>query len=564
MASKVNHYNMCLEFLKRMHHHLEYKEGENQFRIRSYRLAFEALEQHGTMEDIDGVKYLGKGMLAHFDEIKRTGSSTLLEEVSQYGPPYETRELIALPGVGPKGALRIYDTHGVTSMADLESKIKGGDLTDTKIIEAFYDWKANSARIPRSVVTRDITPVLEACLNVKSITDAMLAGSFRRWRPDCRDIDILMRVNSYSNVKSAVRAISKALSASIEADGDRKAYLRYRIGGSERKLDLNFIESDSWGTAVLHFTGSAKFNVALRTYAEAEYGCKVSQYYIDEGKKRHYFDEEEHVFEFLNIPYTPPECRDHHLNVTEEVSVISESDVIGDLHSHTTDSDGALDLDRLLAVAKKQKYRFFGISNHSKSTGNGMDQKSAVALATKIRKLRKKMREDGETLRPYASVELDVRVDGTLDYAVDCLGKFDYIVLSTHVKQDSNILGRLEKAIKTIGKHPMIIAHPTGRLIGKRSGADVDWIALFKLCKLYNVVLELNGQGDRCDLPDDLIVKAKRMGCLFAVNSDCHGKDPWSTQVNAVHLAMRGLLTRKDVINTSHKRFRAWLDAFKD
>lgn len=558
------HFKLCLAFLNRMRHHLEYKDGENPYRIRSYQVAAEALEQHGTMDGIESVRGIGKSMLAHFDEIKKTGTSALLDELSQFGPPFEVRELTSLPGIGPKGAVKLFESSGVTSMDDLATKIKRGEFTDAKIIHAYYDWKANSARIPRAVIQAEIGPVLDACNSTKNVTASLLAGSFRRWRPDCRDIDILLRIKSYSDVASAIRSIAKATGAPIEADGDRKAYLRYRIGGSERKLDLNFIESDSWGTAVFHFTGSAKFNVAVRTHAEQEYNCKVSQYCIDQGRSRYYFDEEEHVFEFLHLPYTPPECRDRHLDVTKEISVVSEADIVGDLHSHTDDSDGALSVDKLLGVARKQGYTFFGISNHSKSTGNGLKQEEAVKLAKSIRAKRKKMIADGDEFRPYASVELDVRVDGTLDYDVECLKAFDYVVLSTHVRPDFDVHNRMQKALKKIGRVPVIIAHPTGRLIGHRSGADVDWVAFFKMCKLHNVVLEINGQGDRCDLPDDLIVNAKRLGCLFAVNSDCHGKDPWSTQINAVHMAMRGLLTKRDIVNTSRKRFRAWLDSFKD
>lgn len=558
------HYKHCLEFLRRMHHHLQYKEGENQFRIGSYIKAAEALEQHGTMDGIESVRGIGKGMISHFEEIKRTGTSSLLDEVASYGPPYEVRELTALPGVGPKGAVKLFENSGVTSMDDLAKKIKQGELTDAKIIEAYYNWKANSARIPRSVVNNEIGPVLEACNASKYVTDTILAGSYRRWRPDCRDIDVLLRVSSYSNVSTVVRSIAKTLGAPIEADGERKAYLRYKIGASERKLDLNFIESDSWGTAVFHFTGSKNFNVAVRTYAEQELGCKVSQYCIDQGKKRYYFDEEEHVFEFLHLPYTPPECRDHHLDVTQEIDVICEADVIGDLHSHTTDSDGAVDVEALLKSAKKQGYKFFGISNHSKSTGNGMKQADAVKLAKKIRAIRKHNISAGEEFRPYAAAEIDVRVDGTLDYDPKQLDAFDYVILATHTKPEFDVHNRIEKALKQLGKKPAIIAHPTGRIIGYRSGADVDWVAFFKMCKLYNAVIEINGQGDRCDVPDDLIVKAKRMNCLFAVNSDCHSNNPWVTQINAVHLAMRGLLAKRDVINTSRKRFRTWLDSFKD
>lgn len=565
--SKITQFQTCLEFAKRMQHHLEFKPDENPMRVRSYRLAAEALEQHGTLDGISDVKYIGKGMLAHFDEIIRTGSSQLLESVSSYGPPYETRELTQLPGIGPKGALKLYEEYGATSMASLKQKINMGEVTDAKIIQAFFDFTANSARIPRGLVTSSIQPILDACLDVKTISEAILAGSYRRWRPDVRDIDVLMRIKSYDNVQSAVRAISKAIGAPVTADGDRKAYLKLKVGGSERKLDLNFIESDSWGTAVLHFTGSGKFNTAFRTHAQAEFGAKVSQYYVDQGRKRYYFDIEEDVFDFFELPFTPPECRDYHLNVTEPVDVVYESDIVGDLHSHTVDSDGSATVEELLASAKKQGYKFFGVSNHSKSTGGGLKQDEAVKLARRIRKMRNAERTSGSEFRPYASVELDIKADGTLDYDPSVLHEFDYIVLAMHSKPEHNTYERLAGALRQIGPRPIIFAHPTARIIGFRSEIQADWHEIFKLCRMHNVIVEINGQPDRCDTPDHLIVRsynrAKNIRTLFAVNSDCHSSDPWGTQINGVHVAMRGLLRKSDVINTSHSKFRAWLDSFQ-
>ncbi len=551
-------FKTALEFLKRMQHHLEYVPEVNKFRLHSYRVACEALEQHGSMDGVEKVRGIGKSMLSHFDEIKRTGTCTLLDEISSYGPPYEVRELTALADIGPKKANKLYEEQGITSLVDLEKKIKSGVVTDAKLIQAFYDWKANSARIPRSLVQAHIEPILEICKSVRGIEDAMMAGSYRRFRPDVRDIDVLMRIRSYSDVSKAVKTIASKLGGvPITADGDRKAYLTVKIGASERKLDLNFIESQSWGTAVLHFTGSAKFNQTFREHAKS-LGYKVSQYDVSKGTKKHYFDCEEDVFKFFSLPFTPPECRDRHLEVTKEVDVVYEADIIGDLHMHTVDSDGSATAEQLVKSARKQGYKYIGITNHSKSTGNGMTQEQALRLVRQFRKL------SDEELRVYAGVELDVKLDGSLDYDKSCLKKFDYVILALHHKPDTDVQKRLEKAFYQTRNIPVILAHPTGRIIGYRSGADIDWTPIFKMCVMNNVLLEINGQGDRCDLPDHLIARAKQIGCKFAVNSDCHSSDLWSTQVNGVHLAMRGLLHRKDIINTSRKRFRLWLESFKE
>lgn len=554
-------YRLCVDFLSRMAHHLAYKPDTNQFAIAAYIKARDALISWGTLDGYETIPGIGKGIRAKLDEIIETGKCAQLAEAEAYGPPYSVHELTKIPGIGPKGAYKLWSERNIGSLADLQSGIESGNITDPKLVKGFYDMQANSERISREVVRQAMEPVLEIIKSTRGIQRVIMPGSFRRRRADVRDIDVLIEVDAYDKVPQLVKTLSSKLGYEISAsakNGDRKAYMEMPILDQVRKLDLNFIETPSWGTAVLHFTGPAAYNEAVRGHIKRMHPeMSLSQYGLKVGRKLQHFEDERDVFEAIDLPYIAPHLRDYVMAVHHDITTPVETrklTLAGDTHSHTTASDGEATIEELADAAAKAGLEFIGVTDHSPLL-NGPNDAEVRATARTIRNTR-------YAVKVYASAEIDIKADGSLDYLEATIPHLHYVVLALHRNPDTKTLERLERAFKTVAefKMPTILAHPTARLIGKRSEIEVDYGELFKLCKLYNIVLEINSQPERCDLPDTHILQAARYGLKYAIGSDTHWTDGPELLKNGLDIALRANLKPSQVINSSHARFKAFLN----
>ena len=550
---KPSKFHTCVDFLARMAHHLSYKEGENKFAVAAYQKAHDALKAFGSLDGYETIPGIGSGIRKKLLEIIETGKSSYLADAEHYGPPYSVIELKKIPGVGPKKAMALYTEFGIASLADMQAAINAGSIVDPKLIKGYYDMLGNSDRIPRALVAKAMQPVIEQIKATHGIHRVILPGSFRRLRPDVRDIDVLIEVESYNDVPQLVKTLSRKLGYAVSADakdGSRKAYMEMPIDENVRKLDLNFIESKSWGTAVLHFTGPASYNQAVRAYIKP-LGMSLSQYGLKEAGKLRYFEDEHEVFEAIGLPYVIPSHRDYHSSVAQP-DTVHLVEVFGDAHIHSTDSDGQGSLAQLVKMAKACDYEFIGLSDH----GPMLNGPSAENLKLRTTMIRRKNFGD---LQVYNGAEVDIKSDGSLDYDAKTLEYLDYVILALHMHPGQNTLERLDKAFRKV-QHigvPAILAHPTARIIGKRSEIEVDYGEMFKLCKMYGVVVEINAQPMRCDLPDNLVIQAKRYGLKYAIGSDCHELNSSELLQNGLNVAKRASLAPSDIINSSH-------DAFKD
>lgn len=575
----------CIRFCRAMHWHLQFTPDAKGFRALSYNNAADALAAHGSLVGLTNVHGIGPGMRKHFADIQNNKVPTVLLDLAGNGPPFTVSELTRIPNVGPKTALKLYEVYKVSSLKDVEAKIKSQEITDPKLIQGFYDMSAVNDRVPRQLVLDNIDSILQS---IKTITEQVLyreaatrdpectstptyrgrviiVGSTRRFRPDIRDVDLLVEVPEKQTqvIEPVLKELRKIAPVNLNnKDGHKKAEIQIEIGGRKRKLDVNFMPTVHWGTAVLHFTGPVEYNRAVRKYA-LQHGMSVSQYAVTINGKHNktdkvlHFPTEKKVLEFLGLPYIKPELRDNVADITVPARGLVK-DVFADLHIHTVESDGLSTMQAMVAAAHKNNLTTIGFSNHSKRTGHGIEEQ---ALADALPKLRNSFAKESVLF----GAEIDILDNGELDYSDALLKKLDYAIVSIHNRIGFNTTERYVKAIEKLHKLrvPGIIAHITGRIIGQRPGAEADYNVIFEAAARRGIAIEINGQYDRCDASDSLLVKANKYGCYFVLSSDYHGKLPMKTWTplleNAVMLARRGWISRKHVINSNLTAFNNWL-----
>lgn len=548
-----------MDYLAEMSFRLDLEKDASPFKKKAYNRALESLTAAGTLDGYADLAGVGPSIRTDIEEIIKTGTCKKLVEIRRSGPPASVMELLKIRNVGPKKALQLYES-GIDSMQALQDAINSHRVIDPKLIASFYATITTHERIRRDHVENATRVVMEFLAAHKLVLHAERTGSFRRHRPDVRDIDILICVADLAKAGDVVASLTRALKSKATSEGPRKSYVNFVVAGEERMLDLNFCTEQEYGCALLHFTGSKDFNVACRNIA-LKRGFTLNQYSLESnsGSKARSFSSERDVLKFLGVDWVPPECRDHYLPGKSPAfpPVIEMTELVGDFHVHTKSSDGSMTVAEVFKSAANLGYACVGISDHSQGSGNGMDQETACARSEKIKAKRK-----FGSVYGFSGVELDVRSNNVLDYDVASLVSFDYVILALHAQPELKTYDRLVAAVKAIrAKHPrlpLVWAHPTGRLIGSRPEADLDWGLALKFCAANKVVVEINGQPARLDLPDQKIVVGKRFGCKYLVSSDSHGKQLTALD-SATMIARRALLTRNDIVNSSVANVKSWL-----
>lgn len=585
LKTTPTYFNKCLEFLQKMSWHLSFTPDTNKFSVLAYRSAYEALASHGSLEGIETVKGIGKTMLDHFEVLCQNKTPNVLRDISRNGPPFQVRELTRIAGVGEKTAAKLYETYKVASIKDLDDAIKAHKITDPKLISAYLDLGAVDERIPRTTIEENIAPILASIRKIIG-EETLLehVGSFRRHRPDVRDVDLLVGTDDAKTIKDVTAAMKKFADQVrlVDKEGAKKCEVQIKLVGRQRKLDVYFVQPKCWGSALMHFTGPDRYNVAVRMFAKKR-KLKVNQYGVTDltTKKIKRFQTEQAMCEYLGIPYLEPELRDHFPDLKDVKSLSTErlittDMVIGDLHVHSTDSDGKALFSDIFKWYTKSRFKFLGTSDHSHGTGGGLDDKLVLKRHERIRerygynhgdKMFTRKTKTGQvkfSSKILCGAEVDIKTDGTLDYLDKTLKTFDYVILSIHHSTDKKPTERLLSAIEKIAalQIPCILAHPTNRRIGYRAESQVDWQKVLPKCAEHRIAVEINGQGDRIDAPDGLIQKAKHAGCVFVVSSDFHGTthdEQKKLITQAVMQARRGWLTQDLVVNCSTKLFAKWI-----
>jgi DNA polymerase (family X) len=537
-------------------------KGENPFKIRAYRNVADIASNHPhhlasldetSLREIPGI---GKDLAGKIREIATTGDSQFHRELLAEFPP-SILEMMRLQGVGPKTVAMLHRELGVQTIDDLQRAaldgrvraIKGmGPKKEALILKAIEERKSSVGRHLLSAA-HDIANAVVALLQER-FPDATITpvGSLRRGCDTCGDIDILA-AGADQTIMDAF--VEHSLVERVLARGDTKSSVLLR-GGVQ--VDLRLVPADSRGAALQYFTGSKAHNIALRDRAIG-LGFKLNEYGVFriEGDQRVASATEEEVYEALGLAWVPPELREDRGELDAAVdrvlpTLITREDLRGDLHTHSTETDGRDSVGDMAIGARGSGLEYMAVTDHSQSLAmaNGLDESRALAHAARVRAL------DGQHgVRLLAGIECDIRPDGTMDLADDCLAALDIVVASVHsaFNQDrQQMTDRILRAIEN--PHVDIIGHLTGRMILKRSGYPVDIEAIVNAAARHGVALEINSQAYRLDLNDVHARLARQRGVNIVISSDSHSRDAFSVLRWGIMVARRAWLQPGDVLNT--------------
>jgi len=541
---------------------LEIKD-DNPFKIRAYRNGADIAANHPhdlSQLDEPGLREIpgiGKDLAARIREIAETGDAVYHRELIAEFPP-SILDLLHLQGVGPKTVATLYRELAIRTLDDLERAaldgriraLRGmGSKKEALILKALDERKRFAGRhlLPDA---HDAAAALASYLRERA-PDAVIepVGSLRRGCDTCGDLDLLASGAPPSLMDDFVHY---HLVERVLGHGDSKSSVLVR-GGFQ--ADLRVVAADSRGAAMQYFTGSKAHNIALRDRA-IDRGFKLNEYglFRTADDARVAGEREEDIYAALGLDWVPPELREMRGEIAAAEAhalpgLIDLADLRGDLHMHSTETDGKDDVRTLATAAREAGLQYIAITDHSQSLAmaNGMDERRALEHAARIRALD----AEGLGVRLLAGVECDIRPDGSLDLADECLAALDLVVVSVHSAFNQDRLQMTDRLLRAI-EHPHvdILGHPTGRLILRRQPYPVDVDAVIDGAARHGVALEINCQVDRLDLNDVHAKLARDRGVPLVMSSDAHSRHALGVLRWGVMVARRAWLQPGDVLNT--------------
>ena len=547
-------------------------DGQDSFRIRSYRNAAQAIEAlpQQISELIDEPKKIleipgiGKGMLVNMQEMFKEGKLSLHAELlKKYRP--SMLDLLKVQGLGPKtialiwSAYQVCDLEGVEKLAR-EGKIRilprMGEKHEAKLLKAIEDYRRIAGRFLLDAAEREAQKIVDHLKDFPGVEKVTPAGSLRRGRETVGDLDILVTGKACCDDAERDKLVEHIIKLpglmEIIARGENKVSFRLRGG---MQVDVRLLPPESFGAAMQYFTGSKAHNVALRQralkmgYTLSEYSlARLDDQQVAAGKT------EREIYAKLKLDYIPPELRENQgeIDAAEKHSLpalISVEDLQGDIHMHTVETDGRNTIEEMAEAARAHGYKYMAITDHSKNLAfaNGLDDKRAVEHITKIRKASEKI--DG--IKIFAGIEVDILADGTLDLSDSVLEQMDIVIASVHSHFNQTPLEMTDRLLKAIDNpNTSLIGHPTGRILLRRDAYGFDLDAVLRAAAQKKVAMELNAYPDRLDLCDRHLRRAKELGVKIVINTDSHHTTHMEKIRYGVVQARRAWLTKDDVLNT--------------
>jgi DNA polymerase (family 10) len=561
-------------------------DGADSFRVRSYRRAADAAEQTtvdlaeaaadtARLMEIDGI---GKGMAAKLQSIVSTGSLDQRDELlRKYGAGI--LELLKLPGMGPKTVALLWDAAKIASIDQLAEAIAAGRLNGLprmgakqieKLRKGIEDFRRSAGRFRIDVATEEAARLADYLLRFNGIANVTPAGSLRRGRETEGDLDLLVTGPACEPGHTQVAVEHVVAYPGIHdliAKGENKVSFHLEQG---MQVDVRLLPAASYGAALQYFTGSKAHNVTLRQRA-LKMGYTLSEWALarlSDGSTVAAATEEE-IYAALGMDWMPPEMRENlgEIDLAAEHTlprVVALDDVKGDVHMHTTASDGHNSIREMADAALACGYAYIAITDHSKNLAmtNGLDEKRALEQIKQVRAVDRALNEKMPgRIRVFTGIEVDILADGALDLDDEVLAQMDVVIASVHTRFEQSreeMTARVLRAIEN--PYVCILGHPTGRLLLRREPFAIDLAAVFRRAAELSVAMEHNAAPERLDLNDHDLRLAKEMGCKIVMSSDSHDSRNLGKMIYGAKQLRRAWLTPEDVLNTRNaKRFLAGL-----
>ena len=535
-------------------------KGENQFRVRAYHRAartIEGLPQSvrnllSAEKDLTELPGIGKDLAGKIADIVKTGHFKLLEQLKKILPG-QLGDMAALPGLGPKRVKLLYDKLKVRTLDDLRRAIKTGRVHELRGFGPTIEKKLAGALEKPMAIKRFKLAVAEAEAEalVGFLRDGgrvVVAGSYRRRRDTVGDLDILVTTKQGPAVGAKLTRYENV--AEVLAHGPTRTTVVLRSG---LQVDVRAVPEQSYGAALLYFTGSKAHNIALRSLAN-ERDWKLNEYGLFSGKRRIAGATEEEVYKKLGLTYIPPELREDRGEIALAKAnklphLVTVADMRGDLHVHSDWTDGTASIEAMAAAAQACGYEYMALTDHSRrvAMAHGLDPARVSRQIREVDKLNAKLK--GFTI--LKGIEVDILKDGRLDLPDSILSRLDVVVASVHSFFDLAREAQTDRVVRAMeNRHVSILGHPTGRLIGEREPYDIDMDHVISAAHDLGCYLEINAEPDRLDLNDIHAHAAKSKGVKVAVSTDAHSVNGFQYMRFGIDQARRGWLTADDVINT--------------
>lgn len=535
-------------------------QGENQFRVRAYRRAARVVEAlpkgvGGLLaagRDLSELPGIGKDLAGKIADIVKTGRFGLLETLKRKLPG-QIGDMAALPGLGPKRIKLLYDKLEVRTLDDLGRAIKSGRLREIRGFGSTIEKKLLAALEKPQPVKRFKISVAEAEAEalialLRGIGRVIVAGSYRRRRDTVGDLDVLVTAKNGAAVGDKLVRYENV--AQIVAHGPTRTTVVLRSG---LQVDVRAVPEESYGAALVYFTGSKAHNIALRGLAN-EHHWKLNEYGLFSGKRRIAGATEQEVYKKLGLAFIEPELREDRGEIPASRAgklpkLVKLSDIRGDLHVHSDWTDGTVSIVGMATAAQARGYEYIALTDHSRRVAmtHGLDP---ARLARQIREV-DRLNEKFSNFTILKGIEVDILKDGKLDLPDSSLSKLDVVVAAVHSHFDLPRQAQTDRVVRALeNPHVSILAYPTGRLIDEREPYDIDMDRVISTARKAGCYLEINAEPDRLDLNDLHAHAAKLAGVKLAISTDAHSIDAFQCMRFGIDQARRAWLTANDVLNT--------------
>jgi DNA polymerase (family 10) len=551
--------------------------GEDIYKIRAYRRAALNIRDQsqslkklysGDIANLKEIPAVGDQIAKKIAELLDTGKLKKHDELLKKVTP-DILEMLKLPQVGPKHIKVIRDKLNIKNIDELKeacvndkvSQLEGfGKKSQDNILSAIAEYRQLDKRTTLNEADILAAELLSFIKKAKIKIDYLeIAGSLRRGRETLGDIDILAALKEAKSLRE--HFIKYPELKTIIANGPSKVSI---ITNSDIQVDLRLVETDCFGSAWVHFTGSQAHNIHLRKIAKFK-KLKLNEYGVFKDKKLLASKKEKDIYECLDLSYIPPELREDsgEIEAAEADSLprlVKLKDIRGDLHMHTVASDGKNSIAEMADAAKNMGLEYIAITEHSKAVkvANGLSEKELSKHIKKIDRLNKKIKG----IEILKGVEVDIEKDGKLNLDDSILKNLDIVIAAIHFRYDLNKRQMTDRILRAMdNKYVNIVAHPTGRLIGQRAAYNLELEMIFTQAHKHNIALELNSSPDKLDLNDINCRMAKEFNVKVIINSDSHSRDSLSNLKYGIMTARRGWLEKKDIVNT--RKLKEFLKAIK-